>query len=267
MIPQSKQYYQSSEQWLDAFQNEDYLWRNKKKHLEEDCEKYGTRHFEEHRAEANKSIGEGNTERIWFYTKPDIKETVQRVWEEEDYSLLTLGVKVMGMLTINWLDEKLQQSATPHKLKKTPPCEDSIFIPSIDTDALREGIKKMWMVSHEGEMKLPKPFELLSHQNEWICFHKVFLENEWLVDTSRSQFVIQMQMWFGEKPKGKMLPCREDDLRKLDNYIKNTPASEWSMEGKERLKIADKLRELIFIYNYLKKEFTDERYNSTTSTY
>lgn len=266
MILYRPENYKDSDELILTVQN-DEEWQNFCRKLEADYERGGLSGCSAQRADAIAGMGLGEFSQFWEHTLHDIYKTIRPFWEEMIYPITTLVARIRNMLTILWFEEKeeMERGRQPRVMTHT---SDTIFTDEIDAEKVRKKIVELWTKTSVGFQRgAAVQDELMKHQNEWICFHKAFLELGWLKDTRRSSFVAQMQQWFGKTKKGRLLPCQEEGLKRLDSYIKKTPAAEWDIEDDDYRGQIKKLKELIFIYKFLLREFTDEQYRYPSYTY
>ena len=269
MILYRHENYQNSDELILTVQN-DEAWQNYQMKLEEIYARMGLDGCAEQRELAIHGIGKGEFYQHWEYTMHDIKKTLYPFWEEMIYSMTTLVALIRNMLTINWFEQKemMERSQQPEPRVVNKDAEETIFIDQINTALVRDKIEELWTkTSVDFKPGAAVQGELLKLQNEWICFYKVFLELEWLKDTRRSAFVSQMHQWFGTKKKDRLLPCHEESLKRLDSYVKKTPAKVWDVNANSYRGQIKKLKELIFIYKYLLKKFQNGNFYYTNSPY
>lgn len=267
MILYRPENYKDSDELILTVRN-DEEWQCFCQKLEADYERGGLAGCAAQREAAIAGMGLGEFSQFWEHTLHDIFKTIRPFWEEMIYPITTLVARIRNMLTILWFEEKEQMERGREPRVMNEKEEETIFVPGINTEKLRKKIMELWMSASAGFQRgAPIQGELLNYQNEWICFNKVFLEREWLKDTRRSSFVALMQQWFGTTKKGRLLPCQEESLKRLDTYVKKTPAAEWDIEDDDYRGQIKKLKELIFIYKFLLREFTDEQYRYPSYTY
>lgn len=268
MMSLRKEDYTSADVWYEAVVN-DYCWQNKKARMEADLKEHGATVIDSIRNNAKKNLEEATSVYYFWDLTHDVQDTVREVWEEK-FTLAWLKAQVIYLLVLQWVDKTILEISDPKtKVQKEEEEEIQIciFRPDLDTGKLKLGIQQIWNKTYDFNKNAPKQWELLEHGNEWICFYKLFIDLDWLVITDRSAFCKQMQKWFGVVKRGKLLPCKEENLRKLDAYIKDVPGNCWKVDSKRYQGQITKLEELIFIYSELKKEFTDEKYGLGDSTF
>lgn len=269
MMSLRKEDYASADVWYEAVVN-DYCWLNRKARMEADLKENGVTILDSYRNNAKDNLEKATPLFYFWDLTHSVQDTVREVWEER-FTLGWLKAQVIYLLTLQWVDDAILNitDPKPKRQKVEEEFQICIFSPDLDTNKLKLGIHAIWNKPCEFEKGAPKEWELLEYGNEWICFYKLFLDLGWLANPDRSAFCLQMQKWFGLVKRGRLQPCKEENLKKLDPYIKDVAGKNWNVNDRRYQGQITKLQEKIFIYSELKKEFTYEKYglgDYTTST-
>lgn len=100
MISNDRKDYASASEWLAALR-EDEAWGMVREELAKKNADLNT-HF----ADALKRIGDGTTFEYWVIYKHEVEKVVTEVWALAELSLVKLKLQTIGMLAIEWIEQR-----------------------------------------------------------------------------------------------------------------------------------------------------------------
>lgn len=100
MMSSNRKDYGSATEWLSALR-QDEAWLSQRLQLQE----MSAADMSAHRDEALRRIGNGETFEFWKIYQHQVEPVVSEVWEIAELSLPKLKIQVIGMLSMEWIEQ------------------------------------------------------------------------------------------------------------------------------------------------------------------
>ena len=114
MMSNNRRDYDSAQGWLSALR-EDELWLCQAERLQAAT----ASEFKVHRDDALRRIGQGDSYEYWELYQHRVEPVVVEVWSLAELSLTKLKIQVVGMLKIEWLEQKEKTAVVPKVLSES----------------------------------------------------------------------------------------------------------------------------------------------------
>lgn len=170
MMSTDKQKYASPSDWLSALK-QDEAWQSQLRQLQAS----DTNSISVHRDNAIRRIGNGPTFEFWDIHQHNVELAVTEVWEIAELSLPKLKIQVIGMLSMEWIEQqngcnpKDQSSDVVLQLKPLffgIEAEAKAFLESI------QGMKPTQITDKVNQLVSEKKIsELSKHRDLWKVLH------------------------------------------------------------------------------------------------
>ena len=179
MMSSNRRDYSSASEWLSILRH-DEAWLSQRRQLQE----ASAADVSALSDEALRRIGNGETYEYWKIYQHQVEPVVKEVWEIAELSLPKLKIQIIGMLSMEWIEQlgaALKTGANGDKAG----CEDEIP-EALATSPLWEKVKQAGLVDENGQPTVSRPEAALMADvlarhigisNKWKMFEKLWHRN------------------------------------------------------------------------------------------
>lgn len=140
MMSSNRADYASASVWLDKLRK-DEAWLSQQQRLMAS----ETSDVSIHREDAIRRIGRGDTFEFWEIYGHQVEKVVTEVWEMAELSLPKLKIQAIGMLSMEWLEQKADTN------------KQSAFLEMLEKSELWQKLKDAGLVDENGQPTVSRP--------------------------------------------------------------------------------------------------------------
>lgn len=140
MMSSNRADYASASVWLDKLRK-DEAWLSQQQRLMAS----ETSDVSIHREDAIRRIGRGDTFEFWEIYGHQVEKVVTEVWEIADLTLPKLKIQAIGMLSMEWLEQKADTN------------KQSAFLEMLEKSELWQKLKDAGLVDENGQPTVSRP--------------------------------------------------------------------------------------------------------------
>ena len=140
MMSSNRADYASASVWLDKLRK-DEAWLSQQQRLMAS----ETSDVSIHREDAIRRIGRGETFEFWEIYGHQVEKVVTEVWEIADLTLPKLKIQAIGMLSMEWLEQKADTN------------KQSAFLEMLEKSELWQKLKDAGLVDENGQPTVSRP--------------------------------------------------------------------------------------------------------------
>lgn len=140
MMSSNRADYASASVWLDKLRK-DEAWLSQQQRLMAS----ETSDVSIHREDAIRRIGRGETFEFWEIYGHQVEKVVTEVWEMAELSLPKLKIQAIGMLSMEWLEQKADTN------------KQSAFLEMLEKSELWQKLKDAGLVDENGQPTVSRP--------------------------------------------------------------------------------------------------------------
>ena len=159
MMSSNRADYASASVWLDKLRK-DEAWLSQQQRLMAS----ETSDVSIHREDAIRRIGRGETFEFWEIYGHQVEKVVTEVWEMAELSLPKLKIQAIGMLSMEWLEQKADTN------------KQSAFLEMLEKSELWQKLKDAGLVDENGQPTVSRPESALMAD---ILSVRLDIANKW----------------------------------------------------------------------------------------
>lgn len=159
MMSSNRADYASASVWLDKLRK-DEAWLSQQQRLMAS----ETSDVSIHREDAIRRIGRGDTFEFWEIYGHQVEKVVTEVWEIADLTLPKLKIQAIGMLSMEWLEQKADTN------------KQSAFLEMLEKSELWQKLKDAGLVDENGQPTVSRPESALMAD---ILSVRLDIANKW----------------------------------------------------------------------------------------
>ena len=159
MMSSNRADYASASVWLDKLRK-DEAWLSQQQRLMAS----ETSDVSIHREDAIRRIGRGETFEFWEIYGHQVEKVVTEVWEIADLTLPKLKIQAIGMLSMEWLEQKADTN------------KQSAFLEMLEKSELWQKLKDAGLVDENGQPTVSRPESALMAD---ILSVRLDIANKW----------------------------------------------------------------------------------------